>query len=239
MEAGQDLLDGKSIIRFIFVEGAYHPIAPWPDIAVGIFFETESVRIPGKIQPDCRPTLTVGRGGRQSVDDFFTSRLNVDFPFRFKLGKLGNSRRKTCQIEGDPPQPLTGCRWWGWRKARLFDSGENESVEGNSGPIGLFQILRLPLDRFLKCPMLLPPASFTPPWQEVQCFRKIGRTSRLKWIFSADSLVSTERTMVTASWITRGIEGQPYTGKGSCPTRFYRAEFSPWIPRVLEIGARR
>ena len=44
----------------------------------------------------------------------------------------------------------------------------------------------------------IPPASFTPPWQAVQCLRKIGRMSRLKRTSSAASRAQGRQRAIVA-----------------------------------------
>jgi len=118
--------------RHILVDSVNHPVA----IQVGIrsrqiLLVAVAVGVASKVEPVSPPSLAIVGGGKQAVHQTF---IGIRSPVVHKRLNVRRCRQQPQQIKGEPPNQRAPVGFGRWRDALLFQSRENESVNGVAHP---------------------------------------------------------------------------------------------------------
>ena len=155
-----NLFHREPVERQIPVKRVDHPVAPSPHHALAVKLVAVGVGVARRIQPARRHPFATARRGQETIDGLFVSAGRVVVQ---KGIDFGGGRRQPGEIKRDPPEQSFAARPRRRAQSLVFQTVEDEIVNGIPWPGGVFDCReRRPLGRN-KRPVLLPLGSLGDP----------------------------------------------------------------------------
>ena len=138
---GGELFDDELVVGFVAVEGIDDVVAVSPGVGVAQVFAAFGVAlgvgVAGDIEPVAAPAFTVGRGGKQAVDEGGVGGVGITERIGFEGDDLGFGGWEAGEVEGEAADQRAAIGSGVGAEAMVCEFGEDEVIDGVLDPRGV------------------------------------------------------------------------------------------------------